>query len=61
MHGCDHSDVPQVPRHLAEMFHKPVCSLIRSVLCLQYEIRVLQARNVTEAWQQGYGSVCFLA
>ena len=41
--------------------HIPVHSLVRSVLCLQYEIRVLQTTNASEGWQRGYESVRFLA
>ena len=39
--------------------HTPVCGLVRSVLPLQHEIRVLQA--TTETYQRGYVSVHFVA
>ena len=38
--------------------HTPVWSLVHSV---QYKVCVLEAMNVTEAWQQGYGLVHFTA
>ena len=41
--------------------HTPVWSLVHSVPCLQYKVCVLEAMNVAEAWQQGYGLVHFTA
>ena len=35
--------------------------VVRSVLPLLHEIRVLQARNAVETWQTGYESARFLA
>ena len=36
-------------------------SLVRSVLRLQYEIRVLQATNAAKPWERDFRLVCFLA
>ena len=54
--SSEHSDEFQVPLHSAGRFAHTGCSLVRSVLRLQYEIRVQQATdaanpgNETSGW-----------
>ena len=51
----------QAPLHPAARFAHTSRSLFRSILCLQYKIRIPQATNPVKQWQQDFGLVRFLA
>ena len=58
---CDGFDEFQAPLHPAARFAHTGCCLVCSILCLQYEIHVLQATKTAKQWQRSFGLVCFLA
>ena len=61
IHSCNNSEVFQMRQQSCTHTHTHVWSLVHSVPCLQYKVCVLEAMNVAEAWQQGYGLVHFTA
>ena len=58
--SCDHSDEFQTPLHPAAWFAHTGRTLVRSVLRLQYESRILQATNTAKPWQRDFELVRFL-